>query len=179
MSLLGKAYRKIGEMKFRKRYAGYNPEPRKFNNFISDSFDIAVILPSDEKAFHDAFNIARYLKIHKKNVTLILPEHFVNLIHNKEDYFFIPVSEIRSDKFGLPDENLLLKLTERKFDVLFDLSVNDSLFISYIALTINADYKIALFSKSAEKIYNFSFGKNSENNFENSFENLLNSIRMF
>ena len=179
MTIKEKIYRKIGEYRFEKEYKKYSPEQKKFSSFLSASHDFVFLMPSEEYALREAVNIAAYFKVHRKNVTLILPEHFVNLISARVDYRFIPFSLADVNPDGLPGENFTAKFKSNVYDVFFDLNYLESLFTDAIAMRTNAKFKIALFKKEKEKIFNLLLNEPPANNLEKSFRNLLNSIRMF
>ncbi len=179
MPIKEKIYRQIHKFRFEKEYKKYESEKKNFNGFISSSNNVAFLMPCEETAFRAAMNIAVYFKIHKKNITLFLPEHFRNLVTGAADYVFftLPADQIESEL--LPPENLLRKINDAAFDILFDLTIAEKLFMSALALKIPAEFKVALFRKEKEKIYNLLFNQQSSNNLEKSFRNLLNSIQMF
>ncbi len=179
MTLKEKILHKIDSIKFKNEYKRVSASPKKFNAFIAESRDYIFLMPPDENAFREALAISAYFKLHKKNVTLVLPEHFVNTITYKEDYTFIVYSSNASNPDLRPDEQLLAACGEKEYDVLFDLTNDERLFYLFLAMKIKAEFKIALFEKENEKIYNLLFNEPVGNNLEKSFRNLLNSIQMF
>ena len=167
------------ERKFNSEYKNFSPQAKKFNDFIKNSIDFIFLMPTDEKTFAEAIIIPTYIKIHKKNTTLILPEYFINSISNKNGYTFISYFPQTFEKLGYATDDFLSVVSEKRYDVFFDLTPEENLFTSSLSLKINADFKIALFKKEKTKIYNMLFNEEPINILEKSFENLLNSIRMF
>lgn len=66
---------RIGYFIFRKKMLKNFDDKFTFNNFVEESVNYLLILPLNDLDFNNSFDVAKYFQIHKKNVTLFLPEH--------------------------------------------------------------------------------------------------------
>ena len=149
-----------------------------FKNFIGKSFDYLLILPLNDTDFKNSFDVVKYFQIHKKEVTLFLPEHKVNTINISNRYKYISYDLNDINRFGLPSKNLTEKLKEHKYDVLVDLERENNIFLAAVASSAYAEYKVGFKKAEIENLYNFQL-VNTKINSEISYRNLLNSLKMF
>jgi hypothetical protein len=149
-----------------------------FSKFIQNSVKYLVILPLNDADFANSFDIVKYLKIHKKSVTLFIPEYRVNSISNSREYKIISYDFNQINKIGLPNKQFLESLKQYEFDVLIDLERDENLFLAAIASFVKANYKVGFAKPEIENLYNFQL-VNTKINSEISYRNLLNSLKMF
>jgi len=149
-----------------------------FKDFIEKSYSYLIILPLNDLDFANSFDVAKYFRIHKKDVTLFLPEHKVNLGNITNHYKYMSYGLEDISKFGLPTKSYIQKLNEHKFDVLIDLERENNLFLTAIISLINSKFKVGFKKPDIENLYNFQLVNNKINS-EISYRNLLNSLKMF
>ncbi len=179
MKLIERIKYNIGEKLLNRDIKKRNYSQNLLSSFFTESVDVLILLPESNVIFPLGLDVARFFKIHKKNVTLLLPEHKRNLLANNFDYSFITFGVDSVTSLYLPNDRLISTVEKNEFDLFVDLEKNDSIFYSAIALNVNSKFKMALFPKNGrEDIYNLLLNFN-ETNYENSFRNLLNSIQMF
>ncbi len=179
MKIIEKAKYNLGERKLNREIKKRDFPVMILSSFFTDSVDVLILLPSNDILFPLSLDVARFFKIHKKNVTLLLPEHKRNLLANNFDYSFITFGVNSVTNLYLPDERLISTVQQNDFDLFIDLETSNSIFYSAIAFNVKAKFKLTLFPKNGrENIYNLLLNTN-ETNYENSFRNLLNSIQMF
>ncbi len=149
-----------------------------FNDFVGNSSSCLIILPLNELDFANSFDVAKYFRIHKKDVTLFVPEHKVNTFEITNQYKHINYSIQDITKFGLPTKLYIEKLNEHKFDVLIDLERENNLFLAAITSLADAKFKVGFRKPDIDNLYNFQL-VNTKINSEISYRNLLNSLKMF
>ncbi|MEE9432225.1 MAG: hypothetical protein V3V16_14340 [Melioribacteraceae bacterium] len=149
-----------------------------FNHFITDAFDYLIILPSNEMDFSNSFDVAKYFSIHKKNVTLFIPDLKRNLVNLTNRYNIIDYNLNDVSKLGLPNKDYITELNKHSFDVLIDLEREENIFISAITGLVKAKFKVGFKKNEIDNLYNFQV-INSKLNSEISYRNLLNSLKMF
>jgi len=169
---------KMGYYILKKKMLKHYESPYSFKDFIENSIDYILILPLNELDYNNSFDVAKYLKIHKKNVTLFLPEHKVNNINLSSNYQHISYALDDITKFGLPSKPYIQKLTNYNFDVLIDLDREDNLFLAAATSIISAKFKVGFKKQNLENLHNFQL-INTKINSEISYRNLLNSLKMF
>lgn len=169
---------KMGYYIFKKKMLKHYDSSYSFNDFIENSVNCVLIMPLNDLDFNNSFDVAKYFRIHKKNVTVLIPEHKVNSINITSHYDHISYSIEDITKFGLPTKSYIQKLDEYKFDVLIDLEREDNLFLTAVTSLISAKYKVGFKKAEIENLYNFQL-VNTKINSEISYRNLLNSLKMF
>lgn len=169
---------KIGFYLFKKKMFKKFDSSYSFKNFIEKSSNYLIILPLNDQDFINSFDIAKYFKIHKKAVTLFLPEHKVNSIEITSNYDYVSYDFNDISKFGLPTKKFIDKLNEHQFDVLIDLERENNLFLTAVTSLFSAKYKVGFKKPELENLYNFQLA-NTKINSEISYRNLLNSLKMF
>jgi hypothetical protein len=169
---------KLGYYIFKKKMFRKFDDNFSFNNFVENSVDYILILPLNELDFKNSFDVAKYFKIHKKNVTLFLPEYRKNLISISNEYKTISYNLNEISKLGLPNKLLKEKISNYKFDVLVDLERDENLFLASVTSMINAKFKVGFKKNNIDNLYNFQL-VNTKINSEISYRNLLNSLKMF
>lgn len=169
---------RIGYFIFRKKMLKNFDDKFSFNNFVEESLDYILILPLNDLDFNNSFDVAKYFQIHKKNVTLFLPEHRKNLVRLTNNFNTITYNFDDITKLGLPNKQLQDKIANHKFDVLVDLEREDNLFLVSTVSLIKAKFKVGFKKNNVENLYNFQL-VNSKINSEISYRNLLNSLKMF
>jgi hypothetical protein len=179
VKIIEKTKYNLGEKLLKREIKRRNFSQNLLSSFFTESVNVLILLPENHVIFPYGLDVARFFKIHKKNVTLLLPEHKRNLLANNFDYSFLTFGVNSVTNLYLPDDKLINSVKQNEFDLFVDLERSDSIFYSAIALNVNAQFKMALFPKNGrEDIYNLLLNFN-ETNYENSFRNLLNSIQMF
>lgn len=149
-----------------------------FNHFITDASDYLIILPSNEIDFSNSFDVAKYFSIHKKNVTLFVPDLKRNMIKLTSNYQIIDYNINDVSKLGLPNKKYISELNQHSFDVLIDLEREENIFISAITGLVKAKFKVGYKKNELNNLYNFQV-INSKLNSEISYRNLLTSLKMF
>ncbi len=169
---------KLARFIVRRKYIKKNLEPIMFNKAISSSVDFFVILPGSDAEFYHSFELLRYLIIHRKSVTLFLPEHKYNLIPEKDKYKFIAFNPLQKNKLNLPDASLIQLLETKTYDVVIDLNRKDEIFFSAVANIVNSKMRISFNKENSSPYYNFLFADNQQDP-EVAFRNMLNFLQMF
>ena len=169
---------KIGFYIFKKKLFKEFITTSSFRDFIENSYNYLIILPLNDQDFANSFDIAKYFKIHKKEVTLLLPEHKVNVVEITSNYRYLSYSYDDISKFGLPTKAYIEKISEHKYDVLIDLEREDNLFLTAVTSLFEANFKVGFKKTNLENLYNFQLA-NTKINSEISYRNLLNSLKMF
>ncbi len=169
---------RIGYFIFKKRLFKKHENSFSFKDFIENSVNYILVLPLNELDFNNSIDVAKYFKIHKKNVTLFLPEHRINLVGIANSYNTISYNLNDISKLGLPNKNLIQKINDQKFDVLVDLERDENLFLASVTNLLEAKFKVGFKKENIEDLYNYQL-VNTKINSEISYRNLLNSLKMF
>lgn len=169
---------KLARIIIRQKYLRKNVDPIMFNNVISRAQDFFIIMPDSDTDFYLSMDLLKYLLIHRKSVTLFLPEHKYSLIPEKDKYKYIPFNQLQKTKLFLPNQVLKDKLKTKTFDVVIDLNRQESVFFSAVVNIVQSKLRIGFDKANSSPYYNFQFAE-TQNNPEVTFRNLLNFLQMF
>lgn len=169
---------KLARIIVSRKYLKKNLEPIVFNNIISGAQDFFIIMPESDTDFYHSLDLLKYLFIHRKSITLFLPEHKYSLIPEKEKYKFIAFGPLQKSKLFLPVPELSDKLKSKTFDVVIDLNRQENIFFSAAANIVESKLRISFTKENSEAYYNFQFA-DSRNNPEVAYRNLLNFLQLF
>ncbi|MEI7812316.1 MAG: hypothetical protein WCJ01_07815 [Ignavibacteria bacterium] len=159
-------------------YLKRNTAANNFSSLLKESKDILVIMPDNDVDTNSALEFADKLIPLGKKITLLERDKRISLIQSRRKIPMIEYGIIHFNKIGLPTRELILKLKEKKFDVVIDLNTTENLFLSLLANLANAKYKIGFSREKSEDFYNMIL-INNERNPALSYRNLLNSLKMF
>ena len=176
--MLNSIKKSIAEFIIKRYYVKSTVNVRSFKNFVKNSIDYLCLLPQNDADFADSLNVIRYLILHKKNVTVLLPEHKYNLLQVKDSIQTITYKIDDVNKLGLPSKRMRNFLTQKSFDCVVDLNRSDSHFLVAVSFSVDSDFRIGFTKKGSDNYYNFQVA-NNEINAEISYKNLLNSLSMF
>lgn len=149
-----------------------------FTGFLTKSHNLLIIMPKEDKDFFYALDILRYYQIHKKNITLFLPEHKYNPIPEKEKFKFISYSLIQITRLNLPNSDLIKRLKEKEFDVVIDLNRREEIFFSAVANIVKSTIRVGFKRDVMNDYYNLVIDQKPEDP-EVAFRVFLTSLQMF
>lgn len=178
MKMLENLKKKIARHLIKKRYLSRHDKSVAFNKIVSDSLDFLVVMPANDDEFIHSAEVLRYLLIHKKNVSLFIPEHKINVLSDKSRFKCIPYVPSNITRFFLPDDRLSEELGRLAFDVVIDLNRKENVFLSAAANIVDSNCRIGFSREFSEKLYNLQVVNSSENP-EIAFRNFLNFLKMF
>lgn len=170
--------KKIGHYLLKRKFVGKNSEPVSFNKIISGSFDFFIVMPKDDKDFYYVLEIIRYFQIHKKRITLFLPDFKYNLIPEKEKYERLSYQPDQVTKFFLPSGSLVNKINKKEYDVVLDFNRAEDIFCSAAANIPRAKVRAGFSKLNSEGYYNLLFDGKADGA-EVSYRNFLRFLQLF
>ncbi len=170
--------KKYAHFVIRKKYLNKDVKQINYNSILSEATDFFFIMPKEDNDFYHSLDILRYFLIHKKIITLFLPEHKYNLIPEKEKYKFISYMPEQINRFFLPTLTLREGLQSREFDAVIDLNRAEDIFFSAIANTVRSKVRIAFSRHTLSNYYNLLItDKNPDG--ELAYRSFLTYLKMF
>lgn len=148
-----------------------------FSKFISTSRKILIM--ADETVTDKSIitEIIKYFTELEKHVSILLPSNMMSSFLNFPKIEFITYNPVDINFLGFPKKNITEILSEKKIDVIIDLSIKENFFNNYINKFLQADFSIGFERSNSDTYYNFQL--KPETNSEKSYRNLLNSLKMF
>jgi|BarGraIncu00222A_1022003.scaffolds.fasta_scaffold07352_2 hypothetical protein len=162
----------------RKKYLKKNASAICYNGFLTNSHNILIIMPKQDKDFFFALDILRYYQIHKKNITLFLPEHKYNAVPEKEKYKYISYSLYQITQLNLPNKNIRKKLKDIEFDAVIDLNRVEDIFFSAVANLVKSKMRVGFKRGLMDNYYNLVIDQKQDDP-EIAFRGFLAFIQMF
>jgi hypothetical protein len=135
-------------------------------------------MPADDRDFYHSLDILKYYQIHRKSITLFLPEHKYGVVPEKEKYKCISYQAALKKQFTLPDKNLIRKLEGKDFDIVIDLNRTEDIFLSAVSNIVRAKLRAGFKKEMSELYYTLQIGGN-QGDPEVSYRNFLNYLKMF
>ena len=170
--------KKIAHFIIQKKYLLKSSKEFSFNKVISNANDLLFVMPKDDKDFFSSFEILKYYQIHKKAITLFLPEHKYSLVPDKEKFKFISYHINQITKLNLPSKNLVHSLSQKEFDVVVDLNRSEDVFFSAVANVVKTKIRVSFEKEYSGQYYNMQIAdKNTDP--EVAYRSFLNYLRMF
>lgn len=170
--------KKIAHFFIRRRYLKKNTQQLSFANIISGSHDFFIVMPKDDKDFYHSLDILKYFQIHRKVITLFLPENKYNLVPEKEKYKFISYVPEQLSKLNLPDKNLTSRLSTKEFDIVLDLNRGEDAFFSAVSNIVQSKLRVSFEKEFSDKYYTMQI-RSKQDYPELSYRNFLSYLKMF
>lgn len=170
--------KKIGHYLLKRKFIRKNSEPVSFNKIISGSFDFFVVMPKEDQDFYQALELIRFFQIHKKRITLFLPDFKYNLIPEKEKYGHISYQPDQITKFFLPAHSLVSTIGKKEYDVVLDFNRTEDIFCSAAANIPRAKVRAGFSKLNSDGYYNLQFNGKA-GGAEVTYRNFLRFLQLF
>jgi hypothetical protein len=170
--------RKIAHYILRKKYLRKDVKQSSFNHVISGANDFFIVMPRDDKDFYHSLDILKYFQIHRKVITLFLPEHKYGLIPEKEKYKCISYLAAVKRRFNLPEKGLVSRLESKEFDIVIDLNRGEDVFFSAVSNIVKSKIRVGFAGELSEKYYTMQIAE-KQSDPEVAYRNFLSYLKMF
>lgn len=170
--------KKIAHYLVKRKYLRKSIGQLVFTNVISNSHDLFIVMPKDDKDFFHSFDILKYYQIHKKIITLFLPEHKYSLIPEKEKFKFISYHPHQITRFNLPPKNLVSRLSQKEYDIVIDLNRQEDVFFSAISNIVKSKIRVSFEKELSDRYYSMQIA-DKQSDPEVSYRNFLSYLKMF
>jgi len=173
-----KLKKNIAHFIVKRKYLKQNANTICYNEFLTNSHNILLIMPKNEKEFFNAFDILRYYQVHKKNITLFLPEHKYNSVPEKEKYKYISYSLFQITRLNLPNKSLRNKLKNIEIDAVIDLNRSEEIFFSTVTNIVKSKMRVGFKRDLMDIYYNLVIDQKQDDP-ELAFKGFLATLQMF
>ncbi len=170
--------KKYAHFVVRRKYLRKDTRPVLYNKILSGATDLLLIMPKDDKDFYHCHDILRYFLIHKKIITLFLPEYKYNLIPEKDKYKCISYMPVNINKIFLPTHHLIERLKNKEFDAVIDLNRNEDVFFSAVSNLVRSKVRVSFNKELSSNYYNMLISEKNEEP-EAAYRSFLNYLKMF
>lgn len=175
--MLEKVKSKIAEFILLRRVNKHQREPSTFNNFVSNSKNILIIVPNVIEEFEQINEITKHLIASGKKIKLLIRESQSSEIVEIKNVKKITYNNTDKSWINLPVKDFRKSKLNKSIDIIIDLNRDTNIFMSAVTALHPAPYKVGFVKKNSDKYYNFQIP--DQINTEISYRNLLNSFQMF
>lgn len=162
----------------KRKYFSKKSVTQNFKGIITEAKTILIVLPNTAEDILKSMDIPAYFRLNEKKVTLLVHERLQHVAREEFPYDVIFFNDESKTKFGLPRKEFAKKLSNMKFDAVFDLCRGNNLFIGILANIPDSKITVGFKKPKADELYNLQIA-NNQNNAEISYRNFLNSVQMF
>jgi len=148
-----------------------------FNDSLKSAETAVFLMPRMSMEFYLARSVVESFLRYFKKVVLVVTENMKELATYRSEV--IVVSQEDESWLKLPSHDLISRLRHESFDIAFDLSFSDDIFMSYLCR--RSDAKIASgFSKTnCDHFYDLQIKIPENGDMKRAYEILTNTIKMF
>lgn len=163
------------------KYASSRTRPVKksisFNDVIKSSETAVFLMPRVSMEFYLARSVVESLMRYFRRAVLVVADSMRELATYRTEV--IGVSRSDESWLGLPSHDLISRLRHEKYDIAFDLSFSNDIFMSYLCR--KSDAKIAAgFSKmNSDHFYDLQIMIPESGDMKKAYNSLINTIKMF
>ncbi len=170
--------RKFAHFILRRKYIRKETETISFNGILSGANNFFIVMPSNEKDFSNSLDIIKYYLIHRKDITLFIPEHKYSSIPEKDKFRFITYQPALKKPFSLPYKNLVRRIESEEFEVVLDLNREEDIFCSAVSNIVKSKIRVGFVKEFSDKYYSMQIAGN-QNEPERVYRGFLNYLQMF
>lgn len=170
--------RKFAHYIIKRKFLHKSESPIAFNTALKNAKEVFVIMPGNNSDFTESLTIVKYLKIHKKEISLFISELKHNEVPNHLDCKLVLFTPSQINRFFLPDKTLLTRLRGKKFDAVIDLNRNEDTFFSCVANVVHSEIKVGFRRNRSEDYYNLLF-ESKQNEPLAAYTKFLEHLSMF
>ena len=149
-----------------------------FTSTLKRAGTFLVLMPEDEKDFRASFAVLEYLESLNKTIKVLTKDYRISLLPAKFRAKSVEINFGDINKLGLPNQKLIHKLEQMKFDGIVDLNRKENLFFSYVSNIVQGKIRIGYVKKGSDKYYNLQIA-NKDMDSAKSYNNFLNCLKMF
>lgn len=148
-----------------------------FNDVIKSSETAVFLLPRTSAEFFLARPVVESLMRYFRRLALLVTENMRDLAAYRTEV--IAVSRADENWLRLPSHDLISRLRHEKYDIAFDLSVSDDIFMSYLCRKSEAKI-CAGFSKTyGDHFYDLQIMLPGSGDMKKAYDIMINTIKMF
>ncbi len=148
-----------------------------FNDAIKSSETAVFLMPRMSMEFYLARSVVESLMRYFRRVVLLVTENMRELATYRSEV--IVVSRVDESWLRLPSHDLISRLKHDKFDMAFDLSFSDDIFMSYLCRKSDARICAGFSKPGSDHYYDLQIMVPENRDMKKAYESLTNTIKMF
>ena len=148
-----------------------------FNDAIKESETAVFLMPRMSMEFYLARSVVESFMRYFRRVVLLVTENMRELATYRSE--IIVVSQADENWLKLPKHELISRLHRDNFDIAFDLSFSDDIFMSYLCRRSEAKMSVGFAKANSDYFYDLQIRTPENVDMKKAYELLTNTIKMF
>jgi hypothetical protein len=152
-------------------------EGQTFQKFLSQSYNILVLMPSVEEDFKHSVIVLEYLEKREKVLDIVTYDFRVSMLPSRLKMKVIEHGIKDVNKIGLPSKQFIKKFEDKNYSAVIDLNRESDIFYKGLTVFAPAPVKAGFSNKDSDQFYNLQVVP--DENAEISYKNFLNCLTLF
>jgi len=148
-----------------------------FNDTIKSSQTAVFLMPRLSMEFYLARSVVESFLRYFRRVVLVVTENMRELATYRSEV--IVVTQLDESWLKLPSRDLVSRLRSQKFDIAFDLSFSNDIFMSYLCRKSEAKVSVGFVKENCENFYDMQIKIPPNRDMRRSYDILARTIKMF
>ena len=148
-----------------------------FNDVIKTSQTAVFLMPRMSLEFYLARSVVESFLRYFRRVVLVVTENMRELATYRSEV--IMVSQSDESWLKLPSRELIARLRHENFDLAFDLSFSDDIFMSYLCRKSEAKVSVGFVKEDCDHFYDMQIKVPQNRDMKRAYDILARTIRMF
>ncbi len=148
-----------------------------FNDAIKSSETAIFLLPRTSAEFFLARPVVESLMRYFRRLALLVTENMRELATYRTEV--IVVSQADENWLKLPSHDLVSRLRHEKYDIAFDLSFTDDVFMSYLCRKSEAKISAGFSKTNGDLFYDLQVKIPVSGDMKKAYDSMINTIKMF
>lgn len=148
-----------------------------FNDAIKKSQTAIFLMPRVTAEFYLARSVVESFLRYFRRVVLVVTDNMRDLATYRSE--IIVVSQDDENWLKLPSRDILARIRSDNFDLAFDLSFSNDIFMSYLCRKSQSKISIGFAKENCEYFYDMQIKIPADGNMKKAYEVLTHTIKMF
>ena len=148
-----------------------------FNDAIKTSETAVFLMPRLSMEFYLARSVVESLMRYFRKVSLVVTDNMRELATYRTEV--IVVTQADQSWLKLPSHDLISRLKHEKYDIAFDLTFSDDIFMSYLCRKSDAGISAGFSKTNSDNFYDLQIMVPGNGEMKKAYDSLINTIKMF
>lgn len=154
-----------------------NKKALTFNDVIKSSNSAIFLMPRLSLEFYLARSVVESFMKYFRRAVLLVSDNMRELATYRNE--IIVFSQSDTTWLKLPKRDLISRLHRENFDIAFDMSHSEDLFMSYLCYKSDAKMTVGFTKNDSDRYYDLQIRTQRSDDMKKAYELLANTIKMF
>ncbi len=148
-----------------------------FNDAIKKSQSAIFLMPRMNTEFYLARSVVESFLRYFRRVVLVVADNMRDLATYRSEV--VVVSQDDENWLRLPSRDILARIRSDSFDIAFDLSFSNDIFMSYLCRKSDSKISVGFAKENCECFYDMQIKTSADDDMKKAYEVLTHTIKMF